>query len=94
MEMQIEEMAKDLCDHYGSSGCDSDNCEGYRYCNVWHDCSTLIEKGYRKASEVAEEIFAEIEEIVIADEYISADDFYKDHPLIAKLKKKYTEGGE
>ena len=48
---QIEEMAKDLCEHYGTGGCDSGNCECYRWCNVYSDCEVLHKKGYRKQSE-------------------------------------------
>ena len=39
--------------------------------------------GYRKASEVAEEIFAELDKAGI---------FAYRYPIIAELKKKYTEG--
>ena len=53
----------------------------------------LKANGWRKASEVAREIFEEIENIAILNGYISVKDFYTEHPLIAELKKKYTEGG-
>ena len=37
------------------------------------------------------EIFEEIENIAILNGYISVSDFYTDHPMLAELKKKYTE---
>ena len=62
---------------------------------LWEDCTDIAhqiqEQGYRKASEVAEEIFVEIDKLakeggVIWTNYASA--------VLAELKKKYTEGGE
>ena len=47
--------------------------------------SALYKAGYRKSTDVAEEIFAELKKVMI-DEYR--------YPIIAELKKKYTEGGE
>ena len=47
----------------------------------------LTEKGYRKASEVAEEIISEIEEIF----EIGYGGVYEFKKLLAELKKKYTE---
>jgi hypothetical protein len=44
----------------------------------------MIDKGYRKASEVAREIFNVIFEQVLTPEGI-------DYPLFAELEKKYTE---
>ena len=54
----------------------------------------LQEAGYCKASDVAREIFEEIENIAILNGYISVKDFYTEHPLIAEIKKKYTEDGK
>ena len=95
-DKQIEEMANEI------NEMDEPNAHYYDETLQDHeafaDCFTiakhLYEKGYRKASEVAEEIFAEIENIAILNGYISVKDFYTEHPLIAELKKKYTEGGE
>lgn len=71
-EKQIEEMAVEfakincnqkgcyscnLCDEYGSLEL---NCEDYLHYRTMAE--TFYNAGYRKASEVAEEIFAEIEE--------------------------------
>ena len=65
------------------------------YAIEWRDQITNALQGYRKASEVAREIFEEIESKKI---------FLKDHignlgivvrlKDIAELKKKYTEGGK
>ena len=86
-DKQIEEMAKDLCH--------TDTCEIKKIdipCN--HRCKAhiyatrAIEKGYRKASEVAREIFEETEAIIRK---------YDERPKyqlmldLAELKKKYTE---
>ena len=53
----------------------------------------MREMGYRKASEVAREIFEEIEKLIvrrmIADSALIDDRLITD---IAKLKEKYTEG--
>ena len=54
----------------------------------------LYNAGYRKASELAEEIFAEIEEMVITEKSNDGCAFYLDKVELAELKKKYTEGGE
>jgi hypothetical protein len=43
---------------------------------------------------VAREIFEDIENIAILNDYISVKDFYTNHPLVAELKKKYTEDKE
>lgn len=53
-----------------------------------HEYDKLIAEA---KAEVARDIFEDIEEIAIANDYISVEDFYIDHPLIAELKKKYTE---
>ena len=53
----------------------------------------LTEKGYRKASDVAREIFEEIGELV--NEYLDGRIYTHDFcTYLAELKKKYTEGGE
>ena len=61
----------------------------------------LYDNGYRKASEVAEEIFAEIEKMLInehIESFKALDDTwihrFKESLFIElnKLKKKYTEG--
>lgn len=92
-EKQIEEMAKAM--HDGCSIVKATNqCRG----EDCLDCGavTLYEKGYRKASEVAREIFVEIDNIL---DYLkifnSCDDILNAIVYrITKLKKKYTEEGK
>lgn len=95
-EKQIEEMAKDLC-----NVCERINdCKFVGYClHVRVVARDMYDnKGYRKTSEVAREIFEEIEKLVSTNEktvgcatyeetifYI--EDFIED---LAELKKKYT----
>ena len=64
-------------------------------------CETLYNAGYRKASEVAGEIFEEIEDALFDNHCVDdGTDFPTPHYLeelkddIAELKKKYTEDGE
>ena len=89
---QIEEMAKDLSKHsfFYNGGC---------LMNYSNTAKLLYEAGYRKASDVAREIFAEIERIAMSkidtDLSIAAltDTYYIE--AIDELKKKYeSEGGE
>ena len=90
-EKQIEEMAKDLCH--------TETCEIKKIgipCN--HRCKAhiyatrAVDKGYAKASEVAREIFKEIEKIVNKQYNRSLFGIVTDiTPAIAELKKKYTE---
>ena len=83
-EKQIEEMAKDIFEHC-SAGLFEDEAEEI--------ARFIIEgQGYRKASEVAEEIFAEIDKLAyrfMNDKHYIFGDMVWD---IAELKKKYTEG--
>jgi hypothetical protein len=96
-EKQIEEMAVEfakincnpkgcyscnLCDEYGSLEL---NCEDYLYYRTMAE--TFYTAGYRKASDVAEEIFAEIEDVLNNIGYFDELDFNA-------LKKKYTEEGK
>ena len=85
-EKQIEEMAKTLCSDYGE--CKYCICKKVEsetnVCTVESDCEELYNAGYRKASEVAEEIFAEIWENEHKGDFVilTARRF-------AELKKKY-----
>ena len=121
-DKQIEEMAKvmnECCNIYDEQGRHIRN-KCYE-CEEWSDdnhccCSynkkeaeALYNAGYRKASEVASEIFVDIEKIIdkhynkhifvsndLGDEEIDAVINFSDDVTydIAELKKKYTEGGE
>ena len=82
---QIEEMAKAM--HDGCSIVKATNqCRG----EDCLDCGavTLYEKGYRKASDVAREIFEEIEKVVGYTLCVDLTDW----SAYTELKKKYTEG--
>ncbi len=59
-------------------------------------CDAIYEKGYRKASDVAREIFEEIEkQIAFFTKYMYANESVKAIVgVLNELKKKYTEGGE
>ena len=95
-ERQIEEMAVILTD----GGCTKCNCDenGKFNCLPMHSAELLYNAGYRKKSEIAKEIFEEIEKLVSTNKktvgcatyeetifYI--EDFIED---FAELKKKYT----
>jgi hypothetical protein len=93
---KMREMAKDVCELYKEFGsceaCDAELDIVGEPCI--HECfaKAFYNAGYRKSADVAEEIFAEIEEHFKAYEYFDAygfDDLVID---IAELKKKYTEG--
>ena len=83
-EKQIEEMAEFMT-------------EGVR---PWvEDAEALYNAGYRKASDLAEEIFAEIHESIKAEKFHHKNFGYLVYladidRILAELKKKYTECGE
>ena len=54
----------------------------------------ITAKGYRKASEVAREIFEGIEVWLDGSRYSSSEMVWGVKHSIEELKKKYTEGGE
>lgn len=87
-EKQIKEIARVLCDaHEPCSKC------VWGKCDVEHIAIRLYEAGYRKQSEVAKEIFEEIEKHMI-DLVDITNTAYKEigTATFAALKKKYTEG--
>lgn len=63
-KQQIEEMAKDLC-----GGADCATCGELMPCFSKHFSKRAVEKGYRKASDVAREIFEEIEKAIATLKY-------------------------
>lgn len=96
-EKQIEEMALtdvDILANDINQHC-PDLAENYCGGTTCLSClaHALTDKGYRKASEVAEEIFADIEALLYqnATMQIATSTL---HCRIAELKKKYTEEGE
>ena len=97
-DKQIEEMAKICCNtcEFGcgfNGECDLGN--DYRTCGVSKETAeALYNAGYRKTSDIAREIFEEIDRMiykVLNDRhYIMGDMCYE----VAGLKKKYTEEGK
>ena len=107
-EKQIEEMAKLLCSTCAETN--EKDCEKFEgVCGIC-DATKLYNAGYRKASEVAEEIFGEIEknyiefyDRVCSNHELKLPEVVKELCMyllneefmrIAELKKKYTEGGD
>ncbi len=76
-ENQIEEMARDLENHTCMSQFQAEIAS-----------TTLYAKGYRKASDVAREIFEEIERVVGCALCVDLTDWL----AYTELKKKYTKG--
>ena len=86
-EIELKRMAKDIC--HLDRPCDlcmmSFECKAMTYAERFYNT------GYRKASEVAGEIFEEIGELV--NEYLDGRIYTHDFcTYLAELKKKYTEG--
>ena len=102
-DKQISEMAKDL-HRNRCGGCGEELCE-YKIptndefsCIDYKTATALYTAGYRKASDLAEEIFAEIENLITNECLVLKDEQGIDgyvkasvHYAIAKLKKKHTE---
>ena len=101
---QIEEMAKTIGRNKGYGCREKDDCQSCLCravdCIPYEIAQILFASGYRKQSEVAQEIFAEIEILLSANQSSelragSVEWFdYFDHHLeedLAELKKKYTE---
>ena len=98
-EKQIEEMAKDTC-------CIKNICPNF--CNPSEHCTSVkfskkaYNAGYRKASEVAREIIADMQKMLKAEAYPFpcaigveyAVPHCKIDQISAELKKKYTEEGK
>lgn len=79
-EKQIEEMAKDICK---LADCALLECMPDKHCTSYKYAQRAVDKGYRKSSDVAREIFEVIEEMCF--------DFCGNfnHLYFAELKKKY-----
>ena len=87
---QIEEMAKVIKSSMDNLGCGNFNFTGDEISTMF--AKALYNAGYRKESEVAREIFGEIDRFihkVLNDEHYIMGDMCWD---VAELKKKYTEG--
>ena len=107
-EKQIEEMAKLLCSTCAETN--EEDCEKFEgVCGIC-DATRLYNAGYRKASDVAEEIFGEIERAFFKhyDEQVTYSSptlpYHSREAVgfslnvlfmgIEELKKKYTEEGK
>lgn len=87
-DKQIEEMAKDFC----AVGIPCEECHLYKNrCHAKKYATRAYNSGYRKASEVAREIFEEIEKQLNEFDGSWANTVINTQYLIAELKKKYTE---
>ena len=60
MNKQIEGMARIICKTTSNRG-NCEKCGFNKQCSKFEDATNLYNNGYRKASEVAADIFAEIE---------------------------------
>ena len=94
-EKEIEEMSREICSEYDCViPCQSCGYYGYANCRDVKSAEKLYIAGYRKASDVAREIFEEIEQLIEFNT-LSGDIFtgkYFDADLendLAELKKKY-----
>ncbi len=102
-DKQIEEMVKAVCIQMRDypkltcKKCKESNRSTNAYCRIQFEMERLYNAGYRKSTDVAEEIFAEID-AEICNELEKADDetivFNYDgivDRVLDKLKKKYTQ---
>ena len=100
-DKQIEETAQDICGYCAGGICILDS----RKCDLKCSYHEIVEKcynaGYRKASDVAREIFEEIEKLISSECLVIKDENgirgYVDasvHYILAELKKKYESEGE
>ena len=89
-DKQIDEMVKVMCGNREAyktcKSCKLANVNAIAYCRIEHYAECLAKEGYRKASDVAREIFEEIEHLL--DNYHSAC-----HPIGAIEAYTYYEGG-
>ena len=87
-DKQIEEMAKAICSEYDCViPCQSCAYYGYANCRDVKSAEKLYNAGYRKSTDLAEEIFAEIEKIFGVHLWLNATpNEYEDYK---ELKKKY-----
>lgn len=83
-EKQIEEMAKNVC-HLDRT---CDECMTSFECKAMMYAKRFYAAGYRKASEVAGEIFEEVGELI--NEYLDGRSYRHEFiTKVAELKKKY-----
>lgn len=99
---QIEELAKYICNACEMGNCFDGECASlmgrdYKTCFITIETAKHIYKaGYRKQSEVAKEIFDDLENTledctVIGTSNVGYFQSFKFEQKLAELKKKYTE---
>ena len=82
MKKQIKEMVKDLDVIYGT------DFKGDYKSGLRDIAERLYNAGYRKQSEVAREIFEEIDENVLGGHFLKSYEWHEEE--YAKLKKKFN----
>lgn len=92
-EKQIEEMAKDMCEYYYEGTCYQDKKPCDCKCDIFTDAQYLYAKDYRKASEVAREIFEGIDSCIWSETHYGDSKlcFEINSAKYTELKKEYTE---
>lgn len=92
-DKQIEEMAREICSEYDCIiPCQSCAYYGYANCRDVKSAEKLFAAGYRKSTDLAEEIFAEIEkcsEVALMNGHIETPILCIGFGVLAELKKKY-----
>ena len=83
-DKQIEETAQDICGYCAGGICRLDSGKCDLKCSYHEIVEKCYNAGYRKASDVASEIFEELEDVINNIGYFDEIDF-------ETLKKKYTE---
>ncbi len=86
-DKQIEEMAKIICGSHNNGACVFNHEPCDLECSANGEAKKLYDSGYRKASEVAREIFEEVERVVNFALCVDITEW----SAFAELKKKYTE---
>ena len=88
MNKQIKELARDLCECMPFVACDENmhNCES---CPNKEMAEYLYNAGYRKQSEVAREIFTEIEKCFFEELVGCSEAKILDEEMFTELKEKY-----
>lgn len=96
-DKQIDEMVKVMCGNREAYKtcklCKSANVNAIAYCRIEHYAECLAKDGYRKASDVAEQIFVEIAKLIhryINDDDYSFGEFAWD---VGDLEQKYKSEG-
>lgn len=93
-EKQIEEMAKSIC-HAPYCERRKNGCTCDMYCKASIYAERAIDAGYRKATDVAAEIFAEIETSLVIGGFVNGEKYIAiREDDYNHYKKKYTGEGK